>query len=201
MNNFPPNKPSGSVSSRFVSQTDLEEAQKRKEEEVRATYARLGQSPPPEVLARARREADGSDGSAYDPRTLYERLKANKDAKQEALDEKFKLGNQFRGIDDGESIFLAQIAEEKKEIERKKKKETEDELEKFRQAALAKTSSPPLLPTKVNPTIPSSGKNKSIKRKREGFLGVVQKKKKSTSKEGNDKINIKEKEIEKKNDV
>ncbi|PWN36658.1 uncharacterized protein FA14DRAFT_159091 [Meira miltonrushii] len=172
-------KPSGSVTSRFVSQNDLEEAQKRREEEVRATYARLGQSPPPEALAAARREAGGSDGSTYDPRSLYERLKANKDAKQEAIDEKLKLGNQFRGIDDSESVFLAQVAQQKKEAERLKQKETEDELERFRKAALAKEASSPTLPAKTTPPTPASGasKGKAAKRKREGLLGVVKKKK------------------------
>lgn len=174
-------KPSGSVTSRFVSQIDLEEAQKKREEEVRATYARLGQSPPPEALAAARREAGGSDGSTYDPRSLYERLKANKDAKQEAIDEKLKLGNQFRGIDDSESVFLAQIAKQKMEAERLKERETKDELERFRKATLAKEASPPTLPTKTStvPITASSGikKGKTAKRKREGLLGVVKKKK------------------------
>jgi FAM192A/Fyv6, N-terminal domain len=180
-------KPSGSVTSRFVRQTDLEEAQKRREEEVRATYARLGQSPPPEALAAARKEAGGGDGSTYDPRTLYERLKANKDAKQEAIDEKLKLGNQFRGIDDSESIFLAQVATEKREAERLKERETENELERFRKAAVAKEFSPPELPAKTTTPISASSTNKgkSAKRKREGILGVVKKKK--IQSEGNEK--------------
>lgn len=119
-------KPS-SVSSRFVSQTELSEAQRRREDEVRATYARLGQSPPPEALAAARRENE-----EYDPRSLFERLQANKDAKQEAFDEKMKLSNQFRGIDDGESEFLAEVAREKRKAERKKEEEMRKELDEFR---------------------------------------------------------------------
>ncbi|KAJ9121085.1 hypothetical protein QFC24_005066 [Naganishia onofrii] len=52
---------SGFVSSRFVSQTEIDQAAQRKQEEWKAAYARLGQEPPPQ-------ETEGE----YDPRSLYE---------------------------------------------------------------------------------------------------------------------------------
>lgn len=112
-----------SVSSRFVSSTELTEAQKKREQDLKEAYARIGQEPPPSSSTQA---------EEYDPRSLYERLKANSDAKQEKFDEQWKLSNQFRGIDEGESSFLADIARGKREEERRKKEEELKELEEFR---------------------------------------------------------------------
>lgn len=112
-----------SVASRFVSETQLTAAQKKREEDIRAAYARMGQSPPPEAFAK---------DEEYDPRTLYEKLKAKSDAKQEMFEEKMKLSNQFRGIDDAESEFLAEIAKERQEEQRKREEETRKELEEYR---------------------------------------------------------------------
>jgi len=58
-----------SVSSRFVSSTDLEAAAAKRKEEWEAAYKRIGQEPPP--------NQDESEGG-YDPRSLYEKLQANK---------------------------------------------------------------------------------------------------------------------------
>lgn len=113
------------ASSRFVSEAQLTEAQKKRQEAIKDAYARIGQSPPPGSLNNEEEE--------YDPRTLAEKLKANKDAKQEIFEEKMKLSNHFRGIDDGESEFLAEIARQKKEEQRRREEETRQELEAFRQ--------------------------------------------------------------------
>lgn len=51
----------GSVASRFVSSSELSDAQKKKEDDLKAAYARIGQEPPP------RPEKD-----EYDPRSLFE---------------------------------------------------------------------------------------------------------------------------------
>ncbi|UZJ57354.1 hypothetical protein CBS101457_006674 [Exobasidium rhododendri] len=170
----------GSVASRFVSQTQLTEAQKKREEDIRAAYARMGQSPPPEAL-----EAK----EVYDPRTLYEKLQSQKDAKQEAFDDKLKLSNQFRGIDDAESEFLAEIAKERQQEQWQREREMRLELDEFRKAALARESSPPgavgavasTSKTEVGAISPiqktgSTASKTKNKRKREGLLGVVKKK-------------------------
>ncbi|KIJ45637.1 hypothetical protein M422DRAFT_250945 [Sphaerobolus stellatus SS14] len=60
----------GSVSSRFVSQSELEEAKKRREEQWKAAYARLGQKPP-----------EPTQEEVYDGRSLAEKLAANKHKK------------------------------------------------------------------------------------------------------------------------
>ncbi|KAE8223315.1 hypothetical protein CF319_g3643 [Tilletia indica] len=134
-----PFKPGPSVASRFVSQTELSEAQARRESDVRAAYARLGQEAPAEALAAAK----GDTGSEYDPRSLFERLQANKNAKQEKIDEMMKLSNQFRGLDEDETVFLAEVAAEKRAEEAMKREQEEQELLEFRRATLVRSSSPP----------------------------------------------------------
>ncbi len=128
---------SSSVASRFISQTQLTEAQKRREQEIKDAYARLGQEPPPESLAAAASASGGGGSSSteYDPRSLFERLQANKDAKQEEWDERMKLTNQFRGIDASESDFLNDMQAELRDKERAKRQAEQQELLEFRKAA------------------------------------------------------------------
>lgn len=129
----------GNAGSRFVSETQLNEAQKKREEEIRASYARMGQDAPADALRAAAQQQD-----TYDPRSLFEKLQANKDAKQEAWEDKHKLANQFRGIDESESQFLAEVARERKLEQRRKELETQKELDDFRRAATAAhETSPP----------------------------------------------------------
>lgn len=118
----------GSVASRFVSSTELSEAQKKREQSLKEAYARIGQSPPPSS------SSGGAEGAKeeYDPRSLFERLQAQKNSKQEKFDETWKLSNQFRGIDEGESDFLAEVERERREGERRKRDEERKELEAFR---------------------------------------------------------------------
>ncbi|EST08688.1 NEFA-interacting nuclear protein NIP30, N-terminal [Kalmanozyma brasiliensis GHG001] len=73
----------------------------------------------------------------YDPRSLYDKLASQKQAKDEALDEKYKLANQFRGIDEGESEFLVQVAGERREEERERLRREREEMEGFRAARAA----------------------------------------------------------------
>ena len=104
-----PIKPT-SVASRFVSQSELEAA--------RSSSSSTSSSTAP-------------DGD-YDPRSLFERLQANKEVKDAKYDEMFKLSNQFRGIDESESEFLAGVAEERKREEEERRRREREELELFR---------------------------------------------------------------------
>lgn len=70
----------------------------------------------------------------YDPRSLYERLQTNKEAKDAVLDEKYKLSNQFRGIDDGEAEFLQGVERERRRQEEERRMGERGELERFRVA-------------------------------------------------------------------
>ncbi|KDQ19947.1 hypothetical protein BOTBODRAFT_101804 [Botryobasidium botryosum FD-172 SS1] len=118
-----PSISSGSVGSRFVSQADLDSAKQQRDAEWKAAYARLGQEPPP----RPEEDAD------YDGRSLYERLQSQKTAKQEEWDEKMKLSNQFRSLEEDEIVFLDAVQEDKRSKERKLKDQEAEELLKFRE--------------------------------------------------------------------
>ncbi|KAG6860115.1 hypothetical protein C0995_015553 [Termitomyces sp. Mi166 len=95
-----PSLSTGVVGSRFVTETELDTAKARREEQWKAAYARLGQEPPPQ-----------QQEDSYDGRSLAEKLAANKVllyyaavciiltfskiAKQEEWEEKTKLGKQY----------------------------------------------------------------------------------------------------------
>ncbi|KAH9847378.1 N-terminal domain of NEFA-interacting nuclear protein NIP30-domain-containing protein [Lenzites betulinus] len=123
------------VGSRFVSQSDLEVAKAKRDEQWKAAYARLGQEPPPQP-------AD----DAFDGRSLAEKLAANRAAKQEEWEERNKLGNQFRALEEDEVLFLDSVLEKQREEERLRKEMDGEELKHFREAVAAResaTSKPP----------------------------------------------------------
>ncbi|OCF44888.1 hypothetical protein I317_01167 [Kwoniella heveanensis CBS 569] len=117
----------GSISSRFESQTSIDEAKETRQKEWREAYARLGQEPPPE-----------QPDEEYDPRTLYERLQVKKDAKKEEWDNKMKLSNQWRGLDSEEQRFLAEKEAEKKAEQRKLEEKEAEELREYREQLAAR---------------------------------------------------------------
>ncbi|KAL4868338.1 hypothetical protein BDV12DRAFT_104029 [Aspergillus spectabilis] len=65
-------------------------------------------------------------------KSLYDVLQQNKMAKQEAFEEKIKLKNQFRALDEDEVDFLDSIMESTRTQEANVKKETAEQLELFR---------------------------------------------------------------------
>ncbi|KAL3458774.1 N-terminal domain of NEFA-interacting nuclear protein NIP30-domain-containing protein [Aspergillus heterothallicus] len=67
-----------------------------------------------------------------DGKSLFEVLQQNKMAKQEAFEEKIKLKNQFRALDEDEVDFLDSIMESTRAQEATVKKETAEQLELFR---------------------------------------------------------------------
>ncbi|KAJ0424682.1 NEFA-interacting nuclear protein Nip30 [Aspergillus carlsbadensis] len=68
----------------------------------------------------------------HDGKSLFEVLQQNKMAKQEAFEEKIKLKNQFRALDEDEVDFLDSIMESTRAQEATVKKETAEQLELFR---------------------------------------------------------------------
>lgn len=125
------------VGSRFVSQDDLEAAKAKRQEQWKAAYARLGQEPPPEPKE-----------DVFDGRSLAEKLAANKAAKQEEWEERNKLGNQFRALEEDEVLFLDSILEKQREEERLRKEMEGKELKNFREAVAARENAakpPPVI--------------------------------------------------------
>ncbi|EAW22878.1 PSME3-interacting protein [Aspergillus fischeri NRRL 181] len=86
-------------------------------------------------------------------KSLYEVLQQNKMAKQEAFEEKIKLKNQFRSLDEDEVEFLDSIMESTRAQEAAVKKETAEQLELFRrqreeaEKALLENSSTDVVPS------------------------------------------------------
>ncbi|KKK22720.1 hypothetical protein P175DRAFT_0453034 [Aspergillus ochraceoroseus IBT 24754] len=83
-----------------------------------------------ELEEERRRKADlgKQDGG----KSLFEILEQNKMAKQEAFEEKMKLKNQFRSLDEDEIEFLDSIMESTRAQEANVKRETAEQLELFR---------------------------------------------------------------------
>ncbi|PFH54582.1 hypothetical protein AMATHDRAFT_52220 [Amanita thiersii Skay4041] len=170
-----PSLSNGLVGSRFVTQDEIDTARKRREEQWKAAYARLGQDPPPTQ----------QQDDHYDGRSLAEKLAANKIAKQEEWEEKNRLANQFRALEEDEIMFLDSVRERQEEEERQRKQRDGEELKSFREAVAARASAasnpPPLLnkPESSNPPKLAPPVKKEVKRPLKGV--VVKKKVKSNN--------------------
>ncbi|KAG9081704.1 hypothetical protein FRC06_005434 [Ceratobasidium sp. 370] len=138
----------GSVGSRFVSQAEIDSAKERREADWKAAYARLGQEPPPRP----------AEDETYDGRSLYERLQSQRTAKQEEWEEKTKLSNQFRALEEDEIHFLDGILDEKIIKEKKRREEENEELKHFREAVAQKnaqqSTAPAPTPSTAKPPTP-----------------------------------------------
>ncbi|KAF7585850.1 hypothetical protein BBP40_009972 [Aspergillus hancockii] len=109
------------MSSGFVSAGTDQEPVERDDEWLRVQQ---------ELEEERRRKAElgRQDGG----KSLYEVLEQNKMAKQEAFEEKIKLKNQFRSLDEDEVEFLDSVLESTRAQEAAVKRETAEQLELFR---------------------------------------------------------------------
>ncbi|KAF3059974.1 hypothetical protein GL218_05113 [Daldinia childiae] len=83
------------------------------------------------------RRAQVEGGPGGESKTLFDILQANKAAKQAAFEEKTRISNQFRALDDDEIDFLESMRDERRVEEERVKRETEERLASFRQAQKA----------------------------------------------------------------
>ncbi|WVQ81429.1 hypothetical protein IAT38_003553 [Cryptococcus sp. DSM 104549] len=155
----------GSISSRFQSQAEIDEARENRKKEWAEAYKRIGQEPPPE-----------EPQEEYDSRTLFERLQSQKDIKKEEWDSKMKLSNQWRGIDAGEQAFLAEKEAEKRAEQRKVEEREAEELREYRERqALKSTTEPKAVPAS---SAPKKALPRPVKKDVKSLMkGVVVKKK------------------------
>ncbi|CAI7617439.1 unnamed protein product [Penicillium manginii] len=109
------------MSSGFVSSGTNEQPVERDDVWLRAEQ---------ELEEERRRKAE--IGKQNDGKSLFEVLEQNKMAKQEAFEEKTKLKNQFRSLDEDEVDFLDSVLESTRAQEAAVKKDTADQLEVFR---------------------------------------------------------------------
>ncbi|KAJ5459215.1 hypothetical protein N7530_011159 [Penicillium desertorum] len=108
------------MSSGFVSAGTNEKPIERDDEWLRAQQ---------ELEEERRRKAEL--GKQDDGKSLFEVLERNKMAKQEAFEEKSRLRNQFRSLDEDEVEFLDSVLESTRAKEAAVKRETAEQLEAF----------------------------------------------------------------------
>lgn len=110
----------GSTPKSFVSEAELEEKRKKRQEEW--DKVRTAEDPV---------EAPEEE---YDPRSLFERLEEQRLKKQTDYEEAHKLKNMIRGLDDDEVTFLEYVDVQKQKMEAQRLKEDMQELEEYRMA-------------------------------------------------------------------
>ncbi|XP_027128370.1 PSME3-interacting protein [Larimichthys crocea] len=112
--------PGVDLSRKFVSETELDEKRKKRQEE----WEKVRKPEDPE-------EAPEEE---YDPRSLFERLQEQKDKKQEEYEEQFKFRNMVRGLDEDESSFLDEVSRQQCLVEKQRRDEEKQELLEYRSA-------------------------------------------------------------------
>ncbi|KAF5304682.1 hypothetical protein FQA39_LY09459 [Lamprigera yunnana] len=106
------------MSSGFITENEIAEARKKKQEE----------------WERVRKADDPIEApeQPYDPRSLYERLQEQKQRKELEYEEAHKLKNMIKGLDDDEIEFLDLVDRTKIAADRRKNLEEERELSDYR---------------------------------------------------------------------
>lgn len=107
------------MSSGFVTETELAEARRIRQEEW-------------EKVRTADQPMEAPE-EEYDSRSLYERLKEQKQKKDLEYEEAHKLKNMIKGLDDDEVEFLDLVDKNKMNAERKAQLEEAKEMNEFRQ--------------------------------------------------------------------
>uniref|UniRef100_A0A3B3C5G4 Proteasome activator subunit 3 interacting protein 1 n=1 Tax=Oryzias melastigma TaxID=30732 RepID=A0A3B3C5G4_ORYME len=103
---------------KFVSETELDEKRKKRQEE----WEKVRKPEDPEEVPE----------EAYDPRSLFERLQEQKDKKQQEFEEQFKFRNMVRGLDEDESSFLDEVSRQQCLVEKQRRDEEKQELLEYR---------------------------------------------------------------------
>ncbi|XP_068026234.1 PSME3-interacting protein [Melanerpes formicivorus] len=106
------------INKRFVSEAELEERRRRRQEE----WEKVRKPEDPEECPE----------EAYDPRSLYERLQEQRERKQQEFEEQFKFKNMVRGLDEEETHFLDEVSRQQELLERQRREEELQELNEYR---------------------------------------------------------------------
>ncbi|KAI4873864.1 hypothetical protein NFI96_012990 [Prochilodus magdalenae] len=106
------------LSRKFVSESELEEKRKKRQEE----WEKVRKPDDPEEVPE----------EEYDPRSLYERLQEQKDKKQEEYEEQFKFKNMVKGLDEDDSNFLDEVSRQRSLVEKQRRDEELQEIQEYR---------------------------------------------------------------------
>ncbi|KAG8563205.1 hypothetical protein GDO81_015976 [Engystomops pustulosus] len=137
------------MNKRFVTESELEEKRKKRQEE----WEKVRKPEDPEECPE----------EVYDPRSLYEKLQEQKEKKQQEYEEQFKFKNMVRGLDEDESNFLDEVSRKQELLEKQRRDEERKELNEFRNArtvAATSTEHKKRDAEKKPLTKPSDNKNK-----------------------------------------
>uniref|UniRef100_A0A3Q4MGE3 Proteasome activator subunit 3 interacting protein 1 n=1 Tax=Neolamprologus brichardi TaxID=32507 RepID=A0A3Q4MGE3_NEOBR len=115
------------LSRKFVSEAELDERRKKRQEE----WEKIRKPDDPEEVPE----------EEYDPRSLFERLQEQKDKKQEEYEEQFKFKNMVRGLDEDESSFLDEVSRQQCLVEKQRRDEEKKELLEYRISFIFKQAS------------------------------------------------------------
>lgn len=108
------------INKRFVTESELEEKRKKRQEE----WEKVRKPDDPEECPE----------EVYDPRSLYEKLQEQKEKKQQEYEEQFKFKNMVRGLDEDETNFLDEVSRKQELLEKQRRDEERKELNEFRNA-------------------------------------------------------------------
>ncbi|KAG9303102.1 hypothetical protein G9A89_005060 [Geosiphon pyriformis] len=128
-----------SISRKFVSEEEIQEARQKRQAEWKKVLEESGQNP---ETAKLQEEV-------YDPRTLYERLQEQKMKKEETFQELTRFSNLVHRLDEDEIDFLAALENEERTKELDKLRKEKEELEEFRRAAMEADSTGVILSSPV----------------------------------------------------
>ncbi|XP_077049471.1 PSME3-interacting protein [Siphateles boraxobius] len=168
------------LSRKFVSESELDELRKKRQEE----WEKVRKPDDPEEAPE----------EAYDPRSLFERLQEQKDKKQEEYEEQFKFKNMVKGLDEDESSFLDEVSRQQSLIEKHRRDEEAKEIKEYRSALqkLAATESQKKEPEKKAGPKPSETHKTSHLSQAHLLAGAVKRRSSSQSSEGSKKQKVEE---------
>ncbi|XP_060733976.1 PSME3-interacting protein isoform X2 [Tachysurus vachellii] len=106
------------LSRKFVSESEIEEKRKKRQEE----WEKVRKPDDPETVPE----------EEYDPRSLFEKLQEQKDKKQEEYEEQFKFKNMVKGLDEDEAHFLDEVSRQQCLVEKQRRDEEKQELQEYR---------------------------------------------------------------------
>ncbi|XP_073706507.1 PSME3-interacting protein [Garra rufa] len=167
------------LSRKFVSESELDEKRKKRQEE----WEKVRKPDDPE-------EAPEEE---YDPRSLFERLQEQKDKKQEEYEEQFKFKNMVKGLDEDETSFLDEVSRQQCLIEKHRREEDAQEIKEYRSALqkLAATESQKKEAEKKAGPKPSEHRTSHLSQAHL-LAGAVKRRSTSQSSEGSKKQKVEE---------
>lgn len=173
----------------FVSETEIEDVRKKKQEE----------------WEKVRKESDPIEcpEPVHDNKTLYERLQEQKQKKQDEWDEQHQLKNMIRGLDGDETVFLDLVAKQQEEIANRRFDEESQEIREYRDAVSQFQSAIIAEPTTTKPAGSAVSQRKSSqesgakKSQLQLIAGAIKRKSSSSSQESPEKKSKASNELEK----